>query len=308
MSHHLVVGSCFAVIALGVSAPVLVSPRTSIVATEAARTVTPAAPPAAAPEPAAAAAAPDAGFLGVVVALQSVDVAAKFDGTLERLDVHVGDRVKGGAVIGALDGRSTERDLAMAEAAVRVAEAEHDRLVAELDDAADKRARLNRIPELVPHEQITAADTQERVASARLRSAVADLAGKRARVDQLAEMLKDTRLVAPFDGTIATRYVEAGTTVSRSTPVVRVISPGSLVIRFAVPEEQAAGLAAGRPVTVKIASTDLTADAAIASIAPEIDAALRMVVVEARLTAPDNTVSSGAVARVLITNHERSAR
>jgi multidrug efflux pump subunit AcrA (membrane-fusion protein) len=115
-------------------------------------------------------------------------------------------------------------------------------------------------------------------------------------------MLQDTQILAPFDGTIAARYVDPGTTVSRSTPIVRVISPTSLVVRFAVPEEQAAGVAVGRKVIVRVTSVDLTADAVVERIVPEIDAALRMVVVEARMAANgDRThpIPSGAIARVL---------
>ena len=141
------------------------------------------------------------------------------------------------------------------------------------------------------------------MAAARLRGSDADLAGKRERTDQLREMLRDAQIVAPFDGTIAARYVDPGTTVSRSAPIVRVISPTSLVIRFAVPEEQAADIALGREVIVRVASMDATMSAVIESIAPEIDAALRMVVVEARLAGAagrPNTTPSGAVARVLL--------
>ena len=69
---------------------------------------------------------------------------------------------------------------------------------------------------------------------------------------------RDAQIVAPFDGTIAARYVDSGANVSRSTPIVRVISPASLVIRFAVPEEQAADIAVGREVMVHVASADLT--------------------------------------------------
>ena len=142
----------------------------------------------------------EAGFLGVVVALQSVELSARFDGTLERLDVHVGDHVKSGTPIARLDSRSIARDLAMAEAALRVAEADHDRLVIEFEDAAARRARLHRIPELVSREQIAAAESQEKMAAARLRGSVAELAGKRARTDQLREMVRDVDIVAPFDG------------------------------------------------------------------------------------------------------------
>ena len=102
-------------------------------------------------------------------------------------------------------------------------------------------------------------------------------------------MLRDAQIVAPFDGTVAAQYVDPGTTVSRSTPIVRVISPASLVIRFAVPEEQAASVAVGRNVIVSVGSVNLTAEGVIESVVPEIDAALRMVVVEARLTGERRT-------------------
>jgi RND family efflux transporter MFP subunit len=306
MINQLVLGACVAVAAVGVSARVLVSTRPAMTESEPRQVL------ASENETHAGGAPPadrttEAGFLGVVVALRTAELSARFDGTLERLDVQVGDHVKGGTPIARLDGRSIARDLAMAEAALRVAEADHDRLVTELEDASDRRARLHLIPDLVAREQLAAAESQEKTASARLRGSVAELAGKRARTDQLREMLRDTQIVAPFDGTVAARYVDSGATVSRSAPIVRLISPTSLVVRFAVPEEQAAGVVVGRAVTVRVASLDLTAAAVIESIVPEIDAALRMVVVEARLAANGGrttTIPSGAVARVLFPSSE----
>ena len=302
MINEILVGAGIVLVAAGLAAPTIVSSRGP--ASEIPfRPALKASPPAAIADTAGEGAATGeaAGFLGVVVALQSVDLSARFDGTLERLDVQVGDHVKGGAAIGHLDGRSIARDLAMAEAALRVAEAEHDRLMIEQADASDRAARLHSIAELVSREQLAAADSLEQVASARLRGSVADLAGKRARTDQLRETSHDTQIIAPFDGIIAARYVDAGTTVSRSAPIVRLISPDSLVIRFAVPEEQASGIATGRRVIVQVASAGLTANGRIERIAPEIDAALRMVVVEARLSPSGDrppAIPSGAAARV----------
>jgi RND family efflux transporter MFP subunit len=302
MSSQLLLGASVAVVAVGLSGAVLFSTRGPVPDGKPGPVLAFEGTTHAGEEAGEAERTGEAGFLGVVVALQSVELSARFDGTLERLDVHVGDRVRRGTPIARLEDRSVARDLAMAEASLRVAEAEHDRLVIELEDAADRRERLHRIPDLVAREQLTAANSQEQVAAARLRGSEADLAGKRERADQLREMLRDAQIVAPFDGTIAARYVDPGATVSRSAPIVRVISPASLVIRFAVPEEQAAEIALGREVIVRVASMDATMGAVIESIAPEIDAALRMVVVEARLagTGRTDTIQSGAVARVLL--------
>jgi RND family efflux transporter MFP subunit len=291
MINRLLLGACVTVVAAGLTAPAIVSTRGPVTESEPRQVVR--SERAAHPDDSTGEArrTSEPGFLGVVVALQSVELSSRFDGTLERLDVQVGDHVKSGATIARL------------EASLRVAEAEHDRLAIEAEDAAARGARLHLIPELVPREQLVTAEAQDQIAAARLRGSVADLAGKRARTDQLTETLRDARIVAPFEGTIAARYVDAGTTVSRSTPIVRLISPTSLVIRFAVPEEQAAGVAVGRAVIVRVASLELTADGVIESITPEIDAALRMVVVEARLAATGgrtDTIPSGAIARVLV--------
>jgi RND family efflux transporter MFP subunit len=311
MINHLLLGAGLAVVALGLSAPSLMSSRDG-------SPETPARPVAAAvPELPAIPSAPSAdrgeddGYLGVVVALQSVELAARFDGTLERLDVHVGDHVKGGMPVARLDSRSIARDLAIAEAALQVTEAEHDRLSIELSEAVSRRTRLHSVAELYPREQIAAAESQEHVASARLRGSVADRAGRRARIDQLREMLRDAEIVAPFDGTIAARHVDAGATVSRGTPVVRLISPASLVIRFAVPEGEAAGVAVGRQVRVRVESAAITAAATVERIVPEIDAALRMVVVEARVAASDGrgpAIPSGATARISLAGEGPPAR
>lgn len=303
-------GACVAVVAIGLSVPAIVSSRDQMTERPPRRVVASETSAHVADGTHYAEQTDDTGFLGVVVALQSVELSAKFDGTLERLDVHVGDHVKGGALIARLDSRSVAQDLAIAEASLRVAEAEHDRLVIELKDASNRRARLHSIPELFAREQLEAADSQEEVAAARLRGSVAELAGKRARTNQLRETFRDAQIVAPFDGTVAARYVDPGTTVSRSTPIVRVISPTSLVIRFAVPEEQAAGITVGRNVIVRVGSVNLTADGVIESVVPEIDTALRMVVIEARLTTSGGraqAIPAGAVARVRVAadpNHQ----
>lgn len=313
MINQLLLGGCVALVAIGLSAPAIVSTRGPVTQPQPRPVSTPQSDSHIVDHTGEAERTGEDGFLGVVVARQSVELSAKFDGTLERLDVQVGDHVKGGTPIARLDGRSIARDLAMAEAALRVAEAEHDRLVIELQDASARRVRLHGIAELVPREQLTGAESQEDMAAARLRGSVADLAGKRAQTDQLKEKVRDVTIVAPFDGTIAARYVDSGTTVSRSAPIVRMISPASVVVRFAVPEEQAAGVAVGREVTVQVVSAGLTAAGVIETIAPEIDAALRMVVVEARFVAiagRTDTVPAGAIARVLFAadpNHQGHA-
>jgi RND family efflux transporter MFP subunit/mersacidin/lichenicidin family type 2 lantibiotic len=242
----------------------------------------------------------DVDFVGVIVPRRSLDLAAKFDGRIEAVAVRLGDRVKQGSVIATQDSRSLEQDIAMAEASLRAAQAEHDRLAIELAESTSHVNRLRGISDLVPAEQLASAVSQEKVAAARLQTSVAEAAERHARVDQLRETLSDAQIRAPFDGTIAARYVEPGTTIGRGTPVARLIDSTDLGVRFAIPEELVPAARGGVVVRVGVAPT-LVLNATIENVAPEVDASLRMVVVEGRLSniaSPPINVPSGTVVRI----------
>jgi len=261
---------------------------------------------------AAQAARPSAepGFLGVVIARTSVDLAATFDSRLESVDVRMGDRVRRDARLATLDVRSAQQDLLIAEAAVRSVEAEHDQAVLELADAKSRLERLTRLSDLVSSEQVATGRYQEQLAAARLDRARAQVGERGARVNQLREVIDDAEIRAPFDGIVAARYFDPGSTVVRGTPILRVISPGALWVRFAVPEARAAQVAVGRHVLVRLESPVMMLSGTVENVAPEIDNALQMLVVEAAIAAaPEllNQVPSGAIARVTVDAPPRSA-
>jgi RND family efflux transporter MFP subunit len=245
------------------------------------------------------------GFLGVVVARHIVELSARSDGTVDGVDVQVGDRVKSGTPIARLSSRALTLERDIADASVRSAEAEYDRARIEWEDAAGRFERLRRIPDLVSREQLAAAESHEKGMSARLRASDNDLAGKRARINHLKRQLQDLQIVAPFAGTIAARHVDPGKQVARGAPLVQLISPNSVIVRFGVPEEEASRVVMGLPVQVRTTAPDTTVDGMIERIVPEIDAALRMVVVEARLAENGNaaTPAAGAIARVYVATH-----
>jgi hypothetical protein len=72
-------------------------------------------------------------------------------------------------------------------------------------------------------------------------------------------------------------------------------------VRFAVPEDRAGDVAVKGCVSVAIASPAVVAPAQIATVAPQVDAASRMIVVEAELHVPPQwrgRMPAGAVAEV----------
>ena len=77
----------------------------------------------------------------------------------------------------------------------------------------------------------------------------------RARMGLLRKQVSDTRIVAPFAGTISERRLEPGAAVGPNTPVVRLVAEGPLQVRFRVPERDLSVLKPGQPIRVRTAAT-----------------------------------------------------
>lgn len=244
----------------------------------------------------------EAGFIGVILARESVDVSAKFEGRLERVDVRLGDQVSRNARIASLDVESVRQDLTMAQASSRAAEAERRKAAFELEEAQDrysKRAVLVNSG-VVATGELTSAKLQEDMARANLEAAQARTDQEAARVNQLTKMVADAVIRAPFDGTVAARHKDPGAFVSQGAPIISLIRSDDLWVRFAAPESELGVKATGLPVSVVIEPLNLRVTGVIKQIAPEVNAA-NMVVLEAKLVIPTSmkgAVIPGMTARV----------
>ncbi|HEV7515745.1 MAG TPA: HlyD family secretion protein, partial [Thermoanaerobaculia bacterium] len=106
---------------------------------------------------------------------------------------------------------------------------------------------------------------------------------------QLQGRLSHAVLTSPIRGTVATRYLDPGAIVRSGTPIVRLISAGSYVVRFAVPPEQSTRLHLGERIGFHPESrgTETAGDwpGIISQIAPQVDTASQMVFAEAEIGA-----------------------
>jgi RND family efflux transporter MFP subunit len=231
------------------------------------------------------------GWTGVIVARESVDVTSDTPGRLAAIHVKVGDQVQRGDRIASLDTRLVAQDLEMARSALRGAEADAHRAAAEAAEAKQRNDRRIANPDFFSKEDIATAGLQAKTTASALESAQARVSEQRARVVQLEASLGRNEIRAPFAGRVAERFVDAGSVVSPGTPIVRLISGGDLLVRAAVPPEEARALAVGGPVTVHVRAQGLSVAARIERIAPEIDAASQMIFIEARLEPPGGAAS-----------------
>ena len=240
-------------------------------------------------------------FLGVLLARSSIDIASGHEGRLDAVNVRLGDAVVSGESLARLEIPTVRFDLAMAEASAKAARVELDRAEVELAQAEEHGARREKLAAegLASTEDLTTSRYQVRLAGVRIASAQAQIREKQARVEQLRHLSAETEIRAPFAGIIAARYANPGANVTPSTPILRLISAGDLFVRFAVPDEARSLATVGASVRVIVGTAVVRG--IVDKIAPEVDAASRLVVVEARLgpeDMPAGALLSGEIARV----------
>lgn len=240
-------------------------------------------PAAPAPTAASPAAAPRPGWIGVVVARESVDVKADSQGRLQTVQVSIGDHVRKGDPIAILDTSLAAQDLEMAQSVLRGSQADEQRTVAEMNEAKARNDRRQQNPDFFSREDLAQAALQAKTATAAYEVAHQRVAEQAARVKQLETSLSRNQIRAPFDGRVAERFADPGAVVGPGTPVVRLISAGDLLVRAAVPPEEARRLSVGQPVTVTVRTMGLKIPGTIQRIAPEVDAASQMVLIEVHL-------------------------
>ncbi|MFY0580613.1 efflux RND transporter periplasmic adaptor subunit [Cystobacter fuscus] len=229
-------------------------------------------------------------FLGVVIPNDSVDVSARFDSRLERVDVEVGQSVRQGQVLARLDTRALQQELAAAEAALLGSRAEEHAASLALSESY-ARMRRSFTPRALKlgvysREELEQVSYEERTAAARSQAARAQMLQRQAQVIGLKQNLDDATLVAPFDGVVTSRLVGPGTRLAAGQPILRLLGSGEWRVRFAVTEEAAGAFQPGAPVELKVIQRDLSLPGTVESIAPEVDAAARPVFATATFSQP----------------------
>ena len=232
----------------------------------------------------------DGSFQGYVEG-EFVNVAAALPGRLERVAVRRGDEVAPGAVLYALDAvseaaaeREARAQVAAAEARLedlklgrrppeqavtqaQIAQAQVDAeraatqlardeaqwraggiAQAQLDDArsalAAARARLTQA-----QSELAVARLPSRGEQIKAQAAVLD--GARAALAQATWRLEQKTVAAARGGRVTDTLFREGEWVAAGSPVVRMLPPQNVKIRFFVPEAVVGSLAAGRPVAVR---------------------------------------------------------
>ncbi len=233
---------------------------------------------------------------GYVVARTKASVSAKIPGRLEYLGVSEGTHVKKGEIIARIESGDFEAQLASARAQVAQFEAQLAQARREL-----KRAQTLRADKLNSDLDLENAQTQVQVLEAQLGAARAQ--------EQLAAVnLENTRVRAPFDGTILRKDAEMGEMVAPTsagggltrTAIVTMADLSTLEVEVDVNEAYIAQVHGGQAARITLdAYPDTTFRGSVRQVVPTADREKATVLVKVSILDHDPRILPEMGARVV---------
>ena len=157
---------------------------------------------------------------------QSVEMAFKYGGTLQQLNVKEGSTVKKGLVLARVSSPQLESTQRSAQATLEQAQDAYDRMRIVHDNGS--------LPEI------------------KWREMVADLEKAQSALDLANAMLADNVIKAPFNGTVAALNATVGENIAPLRPVMRLINTKGMVVKISVPENEIAKVQLGDTAEVVI--------------------------------------------------------
>lgn len=175
---------------------------------------------------------------GVLQPAETAQVSFEVSGKVKEVNYELGQSYKAGDILAALDERTyqltvEQRQGELSEARARLVEAEND---------------FRRKEDLVRDGAVS--KSQFDISKSQYETAKDQVAIARSRLDIAQEDLDETKILAPYDGTIAARYIEPSQRVSAGAPAFDIQGMGALEVSMSVPESLVGRLGVGQNVLV----------------------------------------------------------
>jgi membrane fusion protein (multidrug efflux system) len=180
--------------------------------------------------------------VGNVAAMHDVKVSSETAGRVLKVYVDVGDAVKQGQILVAVDAELKEAAAEQARAQMLAAKTNLEKSKKDLE-RTQKLAGSGDVADVELEGYVLAyhaADAQYKGAVAALRAA--------------DRQVSDSRIKAPISGVVASRFVEAGEMVGPGMAIANIVDISSLKVKLSISEEDAVKLRAGQPAALRIDS------------------------------------------------------
>lgn len=206
---------------------------------------------------------------------QGAMLSSQAAGTVTRVAVTSGDRVRKGQLLVEVDSSAERASLKASEAQLPSALANYNR-----------------------YKNLVASNSASRM---ELDNAKATYDALVANIDALKEQIVRRQIYAPFDGVAGIVNVNVGQYVTAGTEIVRVEDQSSMKIRFTLPQTDLERIAIGQKVTATIdALPGQTFPARISAMDPAVDRSTGLINLEAVVTEGQNQLLSGMFTRLNI--------
>lgn len=193
---------------------------------------------------------------------QRVELAAPVSGVVQTVYVNVGDRVKKGQALVALD--ATTYSAGVAEAKAELAHAQ--------EEERDAKRNLDRVQELYNRTVISMSELEQ--AQLRQVRAQSHVQEAQAKLATNQKQLRDAQVRAPFDGVVLARQVEPGQAVAsqlQPQALIVIARAGEMVARAKASLAQVEKLKAGQAVSVEAAQKSYSGKIRTLGLEPLVD-------------------------------------
>jgi membrane fusion protein, multidrug efflux system len=166
-------------------------------------------------------------FPGTIEPVDSSQLSFEVDGIVENINVDAGDKFKKGDVLANLDNQPFNLAVTSAKAAL-------SRASAQLEEKQSAYEREQRI-----QAEDAGATTQKAVDQARAayESQVQEVSYSKAQLGLAARDLSNTELIAPYNGTVAARFIEPSEVAARGARILEVYSESAMQVAVSIPEQ-----------------------------------------------------------------------
>jgi RND family efflux transporter MFP subunit len=262
---------------------------------------------------------------------QEIDVMAKVAGYVKKINVDVGDRVKQGELLAALEIPEMADDRARAQSMLGRSQAEVARARDELQRAESSRdiahlsyTRLSDVAKrkagLIAQQEIDDAQSKDVMAEAQVSAAKSNLSATEQQVHvstaelQKIKTLADyIRVTAPFAGVITKRYADTGSMIQAGTssstqvmPLVRLSENSLLRLILPVPESAVPTVHVGQQVEVRVPTLNRSFPGRVARYANKLSSGTRTMDTEVDVPNPSLILIPGMFAEVNLTLASRN--
>jgi RND family efflux transporter MFP subunit len=264
-----------------------------------------------------------------LVPFEEIDVYAKEAGYVKELLVDYGAHVRKGQLMAVLEIPELEAQLRQDEAAIHaqsdeVERAKHDvgRVKAQHDVVHLQYERLASVaksrPGLVAQQEVDDAQGKDLAAESQLdasqgayQAAQSQLVVSKAKLTHDQVLYDYSKITAPFDGVITQRFanlgalMQAGTTSTQATPLVRLSEENLYRLVIPVPETYVRYIRVGDPVEVKVPALGRSFQGKVARFSVEVNGSTRTMHTEVDVPNPSGQLIPGTYAEAVLTLNQR---